>query len=226
MAERLLIPVLCRGILDSIPGRWNLQIKIILKSWSIGLWLPVSLKHYMQHFTLSPTVGPRCWPFIILSACPFLEGCLIRYDTPRTLRTSWGTQAIDYSWANLDTFHAAQTSKLQISSHIATHCNVCHESLTCDCCYHNSLIHHRAFLALSLLGSFFLFSIETPIVVTQNSRDCFDLLHIRVFGTWILDSRPCILQSVARKKLMYVTVLLLRMSTLVNCFYPPMGRPL
>ena len=31
------------------------------------------------------------------------DGWLIMYDTPRTLRTSWGTQAIDYPWAKLDT---------------------------------------------------------------------------------------------------------------------------
>jgi len=68
----------------------------------------------MRHFTLPPTVGPRCRPFVILSACPFHDRWLIRNDTPRTLRTSWGTQAIDYSWANLDTFHAAQISSARI----------------------------------------------------------------------------------------------------------------
>jgi len=33
--------------------------------------------------------------------------------TPCTLRT-WGTQAIDYSWANLMSYHAAQTSSARI----------------------------------------------------------------------------------------------------------------
>jgi len=68
----------------------------------------------MRHFILPPTVGLRCRPFIIPSACPFFDWGLIRYDTPRTLRTSWGTQAIGYSWASLDTFHAAQTSFARI----------------------------------------------------------------------------------------------------------------
>jgi len=103
-----------RRIPGSIPGRLNLQIKITSKSWSLGPWLRVSLNHFMRHFTLFPNVGPRCRPFTILSACPFLDGWLIRHDTPRTLRTSWDTQAIDYSWANLDTFHAAPTSSSRI----------------------------------------------------------------------------------------------------------------
>jgi len=33
--------------------------------------------------------------------------------TPCTLRT-WDTQAIDYSWANLMSYHAAQTSSARI----------------------------------------------------------------------------------------------------------------
>ena len=70
----------------------------------------------MRHFTLPPTVGPRCRPFVILSACPFHDRWLIRNDTPRTLRTSWGTQAIDYSWANLDTIHAAQILSARIQN--------------------------------------------------------------------------------------------------------------
>jgi len=56
----------------------------------------------MRHFTLSPTVGPRWRPH--QSVHP-LDGSITldgRTDMIRTLRTSWGTQAIDYSWANLD----------------------------------------------------------------------------------------------------------------------------
>ena len=54
----------------------------------------------------------------VLSSCPPLHGPTswsFRYDPlPSSTFRAWGTQAIDCSWASLDTFHAAQTSSAMI----------------------------------------------------------------------------------------------------------------
>ena len=89
----------------------NLEIcnlRIPSKSWSTGPWLRVSLKHFMRHFTLSPHWRPRWYVtidgLIILSIAMngsiSLDGRTGMVPTPCTVRTL-GTQAIDYSWANL-----------------------------------------------------------------------------------------------------------------------------
>jgi len=65
--------------------------------------LRVSLKHFMRHFTLSPHWRPRWYVTIdgrIILSIAMNGSYSGMVPTPCTLRT-WGTQAIDYSWANL-----------------------------------------------------------------------------------------------------------------------------
>jgi len=109
----VVVPTVDREISGSTPGRYNLHIKITSKLLILWTVTPSLVEAFHAAF-YSPPHRRLTRPFIILSACPFFDGCLIRYDTPRMLCTSWGTQAIDYSWASLDTFHAAHTSSARI----------------------------------------------------------------------------------------------------------------
>jgi len=67
--------------------------------------LRVSLKHFMRHFTLSPHWRPRWYVYVTIDGRIILSIAMNgsysgMVPTPCTLRT-WGTQAIDYSWADL-----------------------------------------------------------------------------------------------------------------------------
>jgi len=55
----------------------------------------------MRYFTLSLIWRPL--PLLSgLSSCPPFHGWSFKYDPPPTCTFAWGTQATDYSWANLD----------------------------------------------------------------------------------------------------------------------------
>ena len=70
----------------------------------------------MRHFTLSSHWRLRWYVTIdgrIILSIAMNGSYSGMVPTPCTLRT-WGTQAIDYSWANLMSYHTAQTSSTTI----------------------------------------------------------------------------------------------------------------
>jgi len=94
----------------------NLQIPS--KSWSIGPWLRVSLKHFMQHFTLPPTGGFRWCVTIVLDGRSGLDilttasGRSFRYDFLSTTVDRALPRLVGYPgyWLLLgkpDVYHAA-----------------------------------------------------------------------------------------------------------------------
>jgi len=113
----VVIPTNDREIPVRLPGDIIFRLRLHQNLDPANRRLRVSLKHFMRHFTIFPHRQPALPASLV---CPLLEwlhhsrwsyrfvhplGHSItldgRTDMIRTLRISWGTQAIDYSWANL-----------------------------------------------------------------------------------------------------------------------------
>jgi len=118
------------------------------------------------------------------------SGWSFRYDAaPSCTFRTWGTQAIDYSWANLMTCHAASTPRPQglkiVMKSGASHCNTLQHTLL-----HCITLHHTASHCITLHHT-----ASHCIRLPHTATHCNTLQHTATQGMVVPNSRLSVVVS-------------------------------